>query len=336
MQRISSDLFFSPSDSNHFVECEHLTALDLLALDGHGLRKEKDPQAEIIRAKGLEHEQAWLHRLVAEGRQVVSIADTNETDWARDAARTEQAMRDGAEVIDQGVFVDAPWRGDRRLSDPRERPLAAGRMELRSLGREARAPSQALLHPAALLVQRAARTPARRAAGAHARGPRHRRDGVVRPAGLPVVLRSVRGRLLRALAERRETYPSPVGHCHVCGYASHCEQQREADDHLSLVAGLRHSQVERLAAVQVTTVEQLGRLDPTLSIGITPQALDRLVRQARLQVEARTGPHRYELLAPEPKRGLGLLAAPSAGDVFFDIEGYPFFETARGLEYSGA
>ena len=48
---------------------------------------------------------------------------------------------------------------------------------------------------------------------------------------------------------------------------------------------------------------------------------------------ARTGPHRYELLAPEPKRGLGLLPAPSPGDVFFDIEGYPFFETSRGLEY---
>ena len=50
-------------------------------------------------------------------------------------------------------------------------------------------------------------------------------------------------------------------------------------------------------------------------------------------MEARTGPHRYELLAPEPKRGLGLLPAPSPGDVFFDIEGYPFFETSRGLEY---
>ena len=34
--------------------------------------------------------------------------------------------------------------------------------------------------------------------------------------------------------------------------------------------------VERLGAVRVTTVEQLGRLDPTTSTGITPQALDRL------------------------------------------------------------
>ena len=43
--------------------------------------------------------------------------------------------------------------------------------------------------------------------------------------------------------------------------------------------------------------------------------------------------HRYELLPPEPKRGFGLLPAPSPGDIFFDIEGYPFFEPSRGLEY---
>ena len=60
MQLTNSGLVCSPSDLNHFVECEHLTALDLLAIEGNGVAKEKDPQAEIIRAKGLEHEQAWL------------------------------------------------------------------------------------------------------------------------------------------------------------------------------------------------------------------------------------------------------------------------------------
>ena len=50
-----------------------------------------------------------------------------------------------------------------------------------------------------------------------------------------------------------------LGHCHVCGYATHCEQQREDDDHLSLVAGMRRDQVERLNTCGVTTVEQLGR-----------------------------------------------------------------------------
>ena len=40
MQRVTGDLFFSPSDLNHFVECEHLTGLDLLAIDGGARRDE--------------------------------------------------------------------------------------------------------------------------------------------------------------------------------------------------------------------------------------------------------------------------------------------------------
>ena len=39
------------------------------------------------------------------------------------------------------------------------------------------------------------------------------------------------------------------------------------------------------------------------------------------------------MLAPEPSRGFELLPAPSDGDLFFDIEGDPFWEPGRGLEY---
>ena len=111
MQRVDRALFFSPSDLNHFVECEHLTSLDLLAIDGVGVEKEKDPQAEIIGAKGFEHEQGWLQHFRDQGKQIAMIADGADIDWDREANRTEQAMRDGAEVIYQGVFREAPWRG---------------------------------------------------------------------------------------------------------------------------------------------------------------------------------------------------------------------------------
>src|SRR6476620_3891283 len=110
MQRVDGTLFFSPSDLNHFVECEHLTTLDLLAVEGQGVAKEKDPQAEIIRTKGFEHEQAWLEHLRSDGKAVVEIGGAD-VDWQRDTGRTEAAMREGAEVIYQGVFVDTPWRG---------------------------------------------------------------------------------------------------------------------------------------------------------------------------------------------------------------------------------
>ncbi len=59
-----------------------------------------------------------------------------------------------------------------------------------------------------------------------------------------------------------------------------------------------------------------------------------LRHQASLQLAARrTGTRLYELLQPEERRGLGLLPPPSPGDLFYDIEGDPFWEPGRGLEY---
>ena len=69
--------------------------------------------------------------------------------------------------------------------------------------------------------------------------------------------------------------------------------------------------MDRFNAVGVATVEQLAVFDPAAEgVGIMPQTLNRLTRQARLQMEARTCEHRYQLLGPEPRRGFGLLPAP--------------------------
>jgi uncharacterized protein len=115
MQRIADRLVFSPTDLNHFLECAHLVRLDL-ERDPDTPRGPRDAQAELLAAKGQEHERAWLRRFIAEGRRVVSIDASLEDagrrrDWEADAARTVAAMRGGADVIYQGVFADGDWHG---------------------------------------------------------------------------------------------------------------------------------------------------------------------------------------------------------------------------------
>src|SRR5207237_926332 len=67
--------------------------------------------------------------------------------------------------------------------------------------------------------------------------------------------------------------------------------------------------------------------------GMGQPTADRLRHQARLQVEARAdGRVRYELLEPQDGRGLLTLPEPSAGDLFFDLEGDPWAADG-GLEY---
>jgi len=51
MQRLGDNLHYSPSDLNHFVECEHLTSLDLLAVSGRGSVKRRTPTPISFAAK---------------------------------------------------------------------------------------------------------------------------------------------------------------------------------------------------------------------------------------------------------------------------------------------
>ena len=110
MQQRDNAILFSPSDLNAFLECEHLTELEL-AVARHELERPTDenPQAELVKRKGEEHEAAYLATLLAEGREVVTIA--NEWDLGAAARATEEAMLPGVDVIYQACFVDGDWRG---------------------------------------------------------------------------------------------------------------------------------------------------------------------------------------------------------------------------------
>jgi len=107
-------------------------------------------------------------------------------------------------------------------------------------------------------------------------------------------------------------------------------------DHLSLVAGISRGQVRRLEEDGIETLIGLAGCEPYRRVHrVSPQVFTRLHTQARLQLASRNCPTpQWELREPvpeEPRRGLALLPPPSPGDVFFDMEGFPY--APDGLEY---
>ncbi|HSI98082.1 MAG TPA: TM0106 family RecB-like putative nuclease [Gaiellaceae bacterium] len=143
----------------------------------------------------------------------------------------------------------------------------------------------------------------------------------------------------RGLASARpqsdETYPWPCDHCRICDFRGICGQQLRDDDHLVLVAGLGRRYAEALAASGIPTLTALGDTAPLTEVdGVRPEAFEKLRHQASLQLHfARTGEHRVDHLPDEEGKGFRMLPAPSPGDVWLDLEGHPFYEPARGLEY---
>ena len=139
-------------------------------------RAPRDPQAELLAEKGAEHERAWLERFKAEGRAVVSIeAAGGERDWLADARRTRDAMREGAEVIYQGVFVDGDWHGISDFLVRVDTPSELGAWSYEAWDTKLARTAEAVLRPAALLLHRAVARIQGNDTGPDAHRPRHGR-----------------------------------------------------------------------------------------------------------------------------------------------------------------
>ena len=238
-------------------------------------------------------------------------------------------MRDGADVVYQAVLVDpSGWRG---IADFLERqPDGSYEVADTKLARSAK---PYFLLQLAFYSEQVGRIQGRLPDRMHVvLGTNERASYRVRD--FDAYYRRVRRRFLDWVADPPATYPYPVSHCPICVWLERCTKQWEEDDHLSLVAHMRRRWIDRLGEAGITTLEQLAAAPAELETELRPEIYARLRRQAQLQHGHRlTGEHVFDLLPLVEGRGLALLPRPSAGDVFFDIEGDPFYEPARGLEY---
>jgi len=140
--------------------------------------------------------------------------------------------------------------------------------------------------------------------------------------------------------ETDSTYPEPCVHCEICRWFQECDQRRRADDHLSLVAGIRTQQRTQLEAWDRNTVEKLAEMPIPLQekpLHGSREGIERVREQARVQVAGRKKEKLvHELLKVEPDTGFCKLPEPDRGDMFVDLEGDPFAgdqEAGGGQEY---
>ena len=103
MQIRDDKTLFSASDLVNYLECEHLTALDLVNLETPLPRAAADEQVKLIQDKGYEHEEAYLADLKA---TTVDIVDVKVAGQSIEAAvmATHAAMQQGAAVIYQACL----------------------------------------------------------------------------------------------------------------------------------------------------------------------------------------------------------------------------------------
>ena len=348
MRHANGQLSFSATDLSRHLACNHLTSLRRGIAFGElePPPSYDDPRAEVLRQRGLEHEQRLLDQLATDGRTVETIIPPDTPFPHRDpmvvAERTRDAMGRGIDVIYQGRLEDdgRRWSGYPDFLLRVDRPSALGGWSYEVLDAKLarRTKGEALLQLllySDLLAQAQGIEPELMHLALVGDGSEG--SASFRVAEYAAYYRAVRRRFEAHAASPPDTYPEPVDHCGVCEWKQACAGRRRDDDHLSLVAGITRGQRARLAEREVTTMAALGALrlpvSPRLD-GIGAAALARIREQARLQDHARREDRRiHELVTPvEPDKGLAALPEPSAGDVFFDLEG-DVFAAGGGLEY---
>ena len=345
MKRLDSgEIRLSAGDLANYLACRHLTGLDLeVALGRRGAPPQpawRADEVEVLRERGLEHENAYLDYLASGGRSVERLAGDG------GANAVEDAMRRGAGLIVQASLRDGVWFGRadilRRVSGRSRFGDWAYEAVDTKLARETKAGTilQLCLYSDLLRrIQGAA--PENMVVVSPGTDPgRPFVPETFRVADFSAYYRLIRGRLEDAVRDgtgegAAATYPEPVPHCDICRWQMHCLHRRRDDDHLSLVADLRRRHRKQFEEWNLGTLEALGSSPaplPRPKRG-SAAAYETAREQARVQLEGRRREAAYhELLDREAGRGLALLPAPAPGDLFFDIEGARFVGP-RGLEY---
>ncbi|RPI43601.1 MAG: TM0106 family RecB-like putative nuclease, partial [Bacteroidetes bacterium] len=333
MKLINHSLRYSASDLINYLGCRHLTELDRKSAMGEiGQPGWVNPSLALIQQKGLEHERAYVGHLKSLGLKVRELD-------GQFSPVTTGLLREGYDVITQARFERDGWVGiaDILRKVPGKSSLGDFFYEVEDtkLARETKAGTviQLCLY-SEMLGELQDRIPDYMSVVKPGSGFITER---FRYQEFDAYYRTIKRRFMEWMAAGpHKTSPLPVPKCDTCRWWMECNRKWHAEDHLSLVAGIRTGQIRELETQGIPTLETYAleekpfRSRPGQG---SEETYHKIHRQARVQLDGRVaGKMLYDLLPFEPLRGLNRLPEPSPGDIYFDIEGDHFYEDG-GIEY---
>lgn len=329
MKRAEHGIVFSASDLADFVVCQHITTLGLRNLETPLVRKVVSDELAILQEHGIEHERNYVHRLIAEHKRVVEIP-THVPQHDR-LSKTIEAMQSGADVVYQAAFQLDSFLGYADFLLRVESPSRFGGhsyevadTKLATKGKARHLVQVALYSEMLEKIQGVAPVSVHLALGD---------DSIktYRMADYSHYFSALKERFLNFTERHPQTSPEACSHCQMCPWEDLCEMDWIRVDHLNQVANIRKNDIGKLNAVGIVTLEALATTtDEIEGIGSFPT----LKKQAALQLEKRQNNIDISIVKePDAIAGNGFfrLPEPDEGDLFFDMEGYPYEK--GGLEY---
>lgn len=342
MQFLDGSFFFSPSDLTNFLACDYLINQEIKVAKGEiESVYTDDPMLKELRRRGQEFEDKYLAHLAT----TFGVTPCNLKGKNFDA--TKDAMQRGEMVIVQARLENINWRGFADILVRNDIPSNLGSwsyevIDTKLSGNTRNSAVLQLCFYTEVVSMIQGREPQEmKIIKPKADGDGFREE-VFRFAEFKAYYKQIQSNLSSAVAiPNTDAYPEPVEHCSICNWWKHCRDTRRQDDHLSLVAGLRSSQVIALKEQDVrnmTSFADKSNLERPSRGSL--ETLKKKQQQARIQVRGKGLPKPISMLLPIPEQaknekddhGFNLLPERSEGDVYFDFEGDPFYPNG-GIEY---
>lgn len=321
----------SATDLSNHLSCQHLTQLERkVALKEIKRPNYHDPSLDVLIKRGQDHEAAYVKFLSGKGLKVIDLR-------GQSVEATIDAMKNGVDVVVQGQLEVGIWGGytDILLK-------VDGKSKFGNWSYEVQDTKLSQNTKAATILQLCLYTDLL----TELQGAQPEKMYVIKPGEsfateeyrfveFESYYRQVKRKFGKIItADAQSTYPDPVEHCNICRWWQVCDKKRHADDHLSLVAGIRSLHIVELQRQKIETLEQFAKANklekPERG---NKETFVRKQSQAKIQLDGRyKNKLLYEVLPLEAGRGFNRLPEPNEGDVYFDIEGDAYYEDG-GLEY---
>jgi uncharacterized protein len=331
MKFLNNHIYLAATDLSNHLYCNHLTELNRQVAFGNLSKPYRnDPALEVLAQRGREHEEAYIRHLEKSGLTTINLQ-------GKSVAETTEAMSKGFDVLIQARLESGEWMG---LSDILIK--RSGKSKFGDWYYEVQDTKLALNTRAGTILQLCLYNDLL----ATLQETVPIKMYVVKPGeNFPTEEYNYRDfqayyRFCKLNYEKiidetdPKTYPDSVEHCGICNWWSHCDKRRHDDDHLSLVAGIRNTQIIELQKQNLTTLHAFAE---TKILQVpdrgSKESFERRQSQAQVQLDGRKQEKLlYKLLRVESGRGLHRLPQPNKGDIYFDIEGDAFFPQG-GMEY---
>lgn len=323
----------SATDLSNHLGCDHLTQLNRLVAQGEATKPNwNDPSLAVLAKRGEDHEAAYVEYLKKQGLNSIYLKN-------QPIQATMDAMKKGIDVLVQAKLEKGAWMGyaDILLKVPGKSKFGDWSYEVQDtkLAQDTRAATilQLCLYTD-LLSDIQGHTPWKMYVVKP--GQDFPKEGFLYTE-FQAYYRLVKKNLKDVVAgPPLPTYPDPVPQCDICRWWKNCDTRRHTDDHLSLVAGIRSLHIGELNRQEIETLEQFAKEPKPLREKPDRgniESYESIQKQAKIQLKGRVAKKLlYELQPSEANRGLARLPTPTEGDIYFDIEGDPFFDMG-GLEY---